>query len=778
MSDRFPFSPATMRASAIAQAAVLLLSTGSFSFGGEETDKAISLSPHKLAALATWPGGGTGTRAASDLSGFSWSLTNRRAVLAAYFEHYMPSEGYAANVSWTGDVATCVPGTVSTTFLNDTLRRINYYRAQTGLPTDIVLNATKSQKAQWSALIMSRQGALSHFPATDWPANACVVDDISQHGTLGWGHEAAGSGNLSLGSYGPGSIDRLILDTGSNNAVAGHRRWQLYPQAAEMGVGAVPSVGGYNSSQTVWVIGNFKSAGQAPATVVHWPNAGYVPYQLIPRDGYGSPYCRWSCGFRNASFGSAAVSMSRVSPNPAPIATSLEPYGEGYADNTLVWLLSAPTDIPFGAPSVDTTYRVTITGITLNSGSPPPGFVSAGGGTYSYTYEVVSFNPYDLQETMTLSGNASPPVGAATNYTFAAVSGASSYRARWGSKVAGTWKEGAEDSPAPQVTPSISASYNLISSALARTGAKSFHLAVPSGGQPVQSFSVARLLLPTSSSRLQFWTRLRFFTTATAMIAELSLDEGASWSTLFSRPGDANSSSGSSSSWESTWQAADVAMPAEAAGKVCQLRFRLSVSGSYYPNTGDNYGCYIDDIQVTNSSEFTGATTAELASNASSFSFTPAVVGDFSLQIQPQIGETQWFGYGPLLDVTAVNSSGLPAWRQTHFGSSANSGLGADAEDPDHDGLANIVEYAFQSNPNVANLPAGLPVVHKNGASLDFVFTPDPAATGLTFLVQESTDLANWQPVSTTSSAGVYRATLSAGIRRYARLRVINAGGI
>ena len=50
------------------------------------------------------------------------------------------------------------------------------------------------------------------------------------------------------------------------------------------------------------------------------------------------------------------------------------------------------------------------------------------------------------------------------------------------------------------------------------------------------------------------------------------------------------------------------------------------------------------------------------------------------------------------LDVTPIAT-----WRQIYFGNAANSGNSADNADPDGDGLVNLLEYAFNTNPNMAN---------------------------------------------------------------------------
>ncbi|MBX9703038.1 MAG: ATP-grasp domain-containing protein, partial [Silvanigrellaceae bacterium] len=50
----------------------------------------------------------------------------------------------------------------------DVRRRINFFRALTGYPGDIVFDATKSAKAQEAALMMAANNNLNHYPPNTW----------------------------------------------------------------------------------------------------------------------------------------------------------------------------------------------------------------------------------------------------------------------------------------------------------------------------------------------------------------------------------------------------------------------------------------------------------------------------------------------------------------------------------------------------------------------------------------------------------------------------------
>jgi hypothetical protein len=120
-------------------------------------------------------------------------------------------------------------------------------------------------------------------------------------------------------------------------------------------------------------------------------------------------------------------------------------------------------------------------------------------------------------------------------------------------------------------------------------------------------------------------------------------------------------------------------------------------------------------------------------------------------------------------------------WRQTHFGSPANTGNAADGADPDGDGLNNLLEYALNLPPNAASrAPAA---VQAAGGNLEYTYTRGTAAYngGTTFQVEWSDDLTTWFTsgvveglLSDDGTLQQVKATLPAGSsgRRFVRLRV------
>jgi len=268
--------------------------------------------------------------------------TNRAGVVEFWDTVYLASEGVPIN--WTGSVPSCTAGTTSAEFMQATLRRLNYYRAMTGLPGDVTLDATLSAKCQDAALIMIANGSLSHQPPNTW---TCWTQN---------GADAASKSNLAIGVYGPDAIDLYISDPGAGNSAVGHRRWILYPPLINTGTGSTNAVNSfYHGSDALWVIGLMGSRPSTPEWVA-WPPAGYVPYPLV--------YGRWSFSYYQADFDNATVTMTR---DGSPISVTLEPVdNRGFGDRTLVWV----PDVPVGSrPTQDTTYTVTIQNVVINSGA-------------------------------------------------------------------------------------------------------------------------------------------------------------------------------------------------------------------------------------------------------------------------------------------------------------------------------------------------------------------------------------------------------------------------
>jgi len=93
-------------------------------------------------------------------------------------------------------------------------------------------------------------------------------------------------------------------------------------------------------------------------------------------------------------------------------------------------------------------------------------------------------------------------------------------------------------------------------------------------------------------------------------------------------------------------------------------------------------------------------------------------------------------------------------WRLDHFAAEANSPSAAAVADFDTDGVANLLEYVFQTDPvdemDAAILPRG--VVEDDRFGLRCVCPPSP---GVRLEIQQSTTLDSWQAVATRPAGAV-----------------------
>ena len=124
-------------------------------------------------------------------------------------------------------------------------------------------------------------------------------------------------------------------------------------------------------------------------------------------------------------------------------------------------------------------------------------------------------------------------------------------------------------------------------------------------------------------------------------------------------------------------------------------------------------------------------------------------------------GEVDYLGGdGNDIALTAASTNAIAAWRVVNFGSAANSGIGENFSDAaDSDGINNLLEFAFGTDPNAADQADlafdgsvnGIPTVQvvDNGGINEFnavfVRRDDHGTSGsVTYTLEFSSDLENW----------------------------------
>ena len=268
---------------------------------------------------------------------------NRDEVLSSYREEF---ERVEPDLSYTGNLSECVPGTTSHEFRASVIQRVNWYRQMAGL--DVVIeNAEYSARAQHAAMMMAAtRRPLSHNPESDWPCYTSI------------GASAASSSNLAHGLLGVGRIDGYMRDSGDHNLAVGHRLWILYSRLLEVGTGDVPGRirHGHVSANALFVLGDNWAANpniREERGFVAWPSPGYVPAQVV--------WGRWSFSNESANFLDATVT---VADDDGPVQVNIL----SRPGDAIVWAVAGdPNSLPMRVPVYgDHCYKVTISGVTVN----------------------------------------------------------------------------------------------------------------------------------------------------------------------------------------------------------------------------------------------------------------------------------------------------------------------------------------------------------------------------------------------------------------------------
>ncbi|MEO0017907.1 MAG: hypothetical protein RLZZ522_1190, partial [Verrucomicrobiota bacterium] len=119
--------------------------------------------------------------------------------------------------------------------------------------------------------------------------------------------------------------------------------------------------------------------------------------------------------------------------------------------------------------------------------------------------------------------------------------------------------------------------------------------------------------------------------------------------------------------------------------------------------------------------------------------------------------------------------SALENWRRTWFGNNVDGGNGANANDYDHDGISNLLEFAFGLNPT-RNSTGLLPRMQRSGANYSVTFTQPDGVAGVTYGAEWSATLlpTGWTGIPDTGVAPLHIFTIPVGAhpKLFLRLKV------
>ena len=175
--------------------------------------------------------------------------------------------------------------------------------------------------------------------------------------------------------------------------------------------------------------------------------------------------------------------------------------------------------------------------------------------------------------------------------------------------------------------------------------------------------------------------------------------------------------------------------------------------------------------------------------------FTPGALGIRTAALHIPSNDADEPSFDIALTGTGVTPPEL--WRFQNFGIIPNTGNAADSADPDKDSLVNLLERAFNLNPNQAALPiltastgtSGLPNIRSTGSGasrrlkIEYLRSKASNNSGLSYTPQFLSDLgAAWQDFTGTETVQsidsewervTVEDTLSGQTKRFGRVKVV-----
>lgn len=197
------------------------------------------------------------------------TVSRTEADLRATYESHKPTASgppYAATPSVQAPYSA---GVLSSAFLSDGLRTLNFARYLAGLPHDVVLDPAAVSRAQHGAVLLAA-GSFSHAP----PKPADMPHAFYEIGYASTTTSNIGRGSKSLAGFQLG----CLADSGTSNLPhVGHRRWLLNPAMQKTGMGFID---GY---ATTWALDRSRSE-DVEYDALTWPAAGVFPVEYFKSD--------------------------------------------------------------------------------------------------------------------------------------------------------------------------------------------------------------------------------------------------------------------------------------------------------------------------------------------------------------------------------------------------------------------------------------------------------------------------------------------------------------
>jgi hypothetical protein len=288
-------------------------------------------------------------------------------------------------------------------------------------------------------------------------------------------------------------------------------------------------------------------------------------------------------------------------------------------------------------------------------------------------------------------------------------------------------------------TATTSAGYSVVQSTVKHEGTNAWRM-TPSNAFPAadQSVELNPIFLGSPTASISFQSRLGYATTKNYARVQAKAEGTDTWVDIYSQQG-------TGSAGEPSFNLRTASLAAMN-GKTFRIRFLFDLvfnpSTSRYTQTDPGFGWYIDSITFANVSQLGTATTGWTTTTNPTLP-APAAAS-WHVQVEPVIGGASFPGTSQTLELLDTNTfTDWASYHETQGGLSPGS-LTADS-DPDGDGRGTALEFAFGSNPVLADpAPPGFPSIQPSGTHFILRYILDTARTGVTITPEAGTDLGAW----------------------------------
>jgi len=147
---------------------------------------------------------------------------------------------------------------------------------------------------------------------------------------------------------------------------------------------------------------------------------------------------------------------------------------------------------------------------------------------------------------------------------------------------------------------------------------------------------------------------------------------------------------------------------------------------------------------------------------------------DANGELYALVTNTASSGSGGIIYSLKNAPTALESWRLLHFSTTVNTGDAANLSDFDHDGLVNLLEFAFGLDPKSGGSLA-LPQPLLTAGNLTVSFTQPAGVSGITYKAEWSTtlDIGSWTAIPDTGTGNTHAFSVPAGANPRLFLRYV-----